>query len=206
MTEAKTGETSSLDDKKLIIKHKTKETTYRRAVLVGTPQNVRQPDIPKMGTENKKILISTNMKSDYQLLLDFIGDLQIPFKFDENPKKEEEVDPIAFLHSSSIMPKLPSIEFYDVVFIFDSSPSFLQMWINYLNETKLTQRKDVFIISSYRSIYQPPNDKMHLSEYICRRCAFEAFTDIHNTIKDGLQILESAVEFDISQPIKKETR
>ena len=57
MTEAKTGETSSLDDKKLIIKHKTKETTYRRAVLVGTPQNVRQPDIPKMGTENKKILI-----------------------------------------------------------------------------------------------------------------------------------------------------
>ena len=162
--------------------------------------------VEKCKNEGKKLLISTNMKSDYQLLLDFLEDLKIPFRYDETPKKDDEEDPLTFLHSSSIMPKPPSLELYDVLFIFDSSPSFLEKWISSLTKSKakIQQEKEIYIITSYHTLYKSPSEDMRLSEYICRKCAFEAYDTSNNEISDGKELFEKAIEFDISQPIRKE--
>ncbi|EAX91638.1 F/Y-rich N-terminus family protein [Trichomonas vaginalis G3] len=144
----------------------------------------------------KRTLVSTNMISEYYLLIDFFGELGIKFKYDDASKQ----DVSTFLHANSIMSVVPSIDNFDTIIIIESNPGFFKMWTDHILNSKNTEGKKVYLISNYHTMFKKPS-KMKFSDYICRRVALEAFSQ--NLQSEIDEILSNSVEFKLGDQIKK---
>lgn len=165
-------------------------------MLASSSLSVVRKIVENALADGKKTLISTNMISEYYLLIDFFGELGIKFKYDDASKQ----DVSTFLHANSIMSFLPSIENYDTIVLLESSPEFIEMWTEHIKACNNLEGKTLYLIANYKSMLKKPT-KMKLSDYITRRAAVEAFSESEpQTPEDAFN---NAIEFKLGEPFKK---